>query len=542
MQEYKRFKDHIYGYVMIPSNYVNDIIDSAEFQRLRRIVQTSYSPLYSAAVHNRFIHSIGVYYLGTIAAESVFVDLKNINLENGLNIDLERIKEVFLLACLLHDVGHAPFSHTGEKYYLNEDGSYAELHSKLNSFVNTESLKNDIPENSKAAAPHEIMSAIVGLKCFGYYFENDFEKELFARCITGYKYSENNLLNSIYNCIITLLNSKVIDVDRLDYLIRDAYFTGFETVNIDYARLLSSLTIVIRDNNKASLGYNKNAISVIENVVYAHDAERKWIQTHPIVLYDMYIIQHVIDNLNTRFSTNNEGKLFSLESLSLEGHILNNDLEISLLCDDDIVHLLKKNKQDPLCMEYFSRKDRRHPLWKSESEYKAYISLQFGSEGIMQNNFYEALSETEKYMRKFSEGWIINDSVIAKIEQDLKNLDNAGAQIDQSTKNAQRTQKEKILKVIKALKSYANGNGMDCDFVLLEASNFYSGFNKDDLSNIPIRFPKKTGKNIFCLSEVVSLLGSSEIKNNRFFYLFYKEGATPINREELCTEIYKALL
>lgn len=539
-QEYKQFKDPIYGYVKIPANYVNNIIDSAEFQRLRRIVQTSYSPLYSAAVHNRFIHSIGVYHLGTIAAKSVFADLEKVD-SVEFDVDLKRIKEVFLLACLLHDVGHAPFSHTGEKYYLDENGGYSELHNKLTSFVNTESFKNDIPENSKSAAPHEIMSAIVALKCFDEYFQNDFEKELFVRCITGYKYSENSLLKSIYNCIITLLNSKVIDVDRLDYLIRDAYFTGFETVNIDYARLLSSLTIVI-ENNKASLGYNKNAISVIENVVYAHDAERKWIQTHPIVLYDMYIIQHVIDNLNKRISTSNDEKLFSLESLSLEGHTLNNSLEISLLCDDDIVHLLKKNKQDPLCMEYFSRKDRRHPLWKSESEYKAYISLRFGSDGIIQNNFNEALSETEKYMRKFSEGWIINDSVIAKIEQDLKNLDDAGDQIDQSTKNAQRTQKEKILKVINALKSYANRNGMDCDFVLLEASNFYSGFNKDDLSNIPIRFPKKTGKNIFCLSEVVSLLGSSEIKNNRFFYLFYKEGATPINREELCTEIYKALL
>lgn len=539
-QEYKQFKDPIYGYVKIPANYVNNIIDSAEFQRLRRIVQTSYSPLYSAAVHNRFIHSIGVYHLGTIAAKSVFADLEKVD-SVEFDVDLKRIKEVFLLACLLHDVGHAPFSHTGEKYYLDENGGYSELHNKLTSFVNTESFKNDIPENSKSAAPHEIMSAIVALKCFDEYFQNDFEKELFVRCITGYKYSENSLLKSIYNCIITLLNSKVIDVDRLDYLIRDAYFTGFETVNIDYARLLSSLTIVI-ENNKASLGYNKNAISVIENVVYAHDAERKWIQTHPIVLYDMYIIQHVIDNLNKRISTSNDEKLFSLESLSLEGHTLNNSLEISLLCDDDIVHLLKKNKQDPLCMEYFSRKDRRHPLWKSESEYKAYISLRFGLDGIIQNNFNEALSETEKYMRKFSEGWIINDSVIAKIEQDLKNLDDEGYQIDQSTKNAQRTQKEKILKVINALKSYANKNGMDCDFVLLEASNFYSGFNKDDLSNIPIRFPKKTGKNIFCLSEVVSLLGSSEIKNNRFFYLFYKEGATPINREELCTEIYKALL
>lgn len=541
MQEYKRFKDPIYGYVKIPANYVNNIIDSAEFQRLRRIVQTSYSPLYSAAVHNRFIHSIGVYHLGTIAAKSVFADLEKVD-SVEFDVDLKRIKEVFLLACLLHDVGHAPFSHTGEKYYLDENGGYSELHNKLTSFVNTESFKNDIPENSKSAAPQEIMSAIVGLKCFGYYFENDFEKELFARCITGYKYSENNLLNSIYNCIITLLNSKVIDVDRLDYLIRDAYFTGFETVNIDYARLLSSLTIVIRDNNKASLGYNKNAISVIENVVYAHDAERKWIQTHPIVLYDMYIIQHVIDNLNTRFSTNNEGKLFSLESLSLEGHILNNDLEISLLCDDDIVHLLKKNKQDPLCMEYFSRKDRRHPLWKSESEYKAYVSLQFGTEGIMQNNFYEALSETEKYMRKNSESWIINDSVIAKIEQDLKNLDDERYQIGQSTKNAQRTQKEKILKVINALKSYANKNGMDCDFVLLEASNFYSGFNKDDLSNIPIKFPQKTGDNTFPLKKVVSLLESDKIKSKYFFYLFYKEGKKPINKEELCKELYKALI
>lgn len=540
-QEYKQFKDPIYGYVKIPANYVNNIIDSAEFQRLRRIVQTSYSPLYSAAVHNRFIHSIGVYHLGTIAAKSVFADLEKVD-SVEFDVDLKRIKEVFLLACLLHDVGHAPFSHTGEKYYLDENGGYSELHNKLTSFVNTESFKNDIPENSKSAAPHEIMSAIVALKCFDEYFQNDFEKELFARCITGYKYSENNLLNSIYNCIITLLNSKVIDVDRLDYLIRDAYFTGFETVNIDYARLLSSLTIVIRDNNKASLGYNKNAISVIENVVYAHDAERKWIQTHPIVLYDMYIIQHVIDNLNTRFSTNNEGKLFSLESLSLEGHILNNDLEISLLCDDDIVHLLKKNKQDPLCMEYFSRKDRRHPLWKSESEYKAYVSLQFGTEGIMQNNFYEALSETEKYMRKNSESWIINDSVIAKIEQDLKNLDDERYQIGQSTKNAQRTQKEKILKVINALKSYANKNGMDCDFVLLEASNFYSGFNKDDLSNIPIKFPQKTGDNTFPLKKVVSLLESDKIKSKYFFYLFYKEGKKPIKKEELCKELYKALI
>lgn len=68
MKSYKRLKDPIYGYVNIPVQYMTDIIDTACFQRLRRIIQTSYSPLYSSAVHNRFVHSIGVYHLGEIAA------------------------------------------------------------------------------------------------------------------------------------------------------------------------------------------------------------------------------------------------------------------------------------------------------------------------------------------------------------------------------------------------------------------------------------------------------------------------------------------
>ena len=108
-----------------------------------------------------------------------------------------------------------------------------------------------------------------------------------------------------------MLNSKVIDVDKLDYLIRDAYITGFDTVNIDFERLLSSLTIS-KDNGKYRIAYYKNAISVIENVVYAHDAERKWIQTHPVVLYEAYILQHIIGYLSEKID-DNEKKLFALE-------------------------------------------------------------------------------------------------------------------------------------------------------------------------------------------------------------------------------------
>ena len=69
MKEFKRIKDPIYGYIQIPVKYMTDIVDTAAFQRLRRILQTSYSPLYSSAVHNRFVHSMGVYYLGELAVK-----------------------------------------------------------------------------------------------------------------------------------------------------------------------------------------------------------------------------------------------------------------------------------------------------------------------------------------------------------------------------------------------------------------------------------------------------------------------------------------
>ena len=66
----KRFKDPIYGYIEIEEELITQVVDSASFQRLRDVIQTSYSPLYASAVHNRFVHSIGVYHLGCVASKA----------------------------------------------------------------------------------------------------------------------------------------------------------------------------------------------------------------------------------------------------------------------------------------------------------------------------------------------------------------------------------------------------------------------------------------------------------------------------------------
>jgi len=147
MKLFKRLKDPVYGYVDIPIKFMNEIVDTAPFQRLRRVIQASYSPLYSSAVHNRFVHSLGVFHLGEIAVNALREEEETVVKEV-----LERFGNTFLLACLLHDVGHAPFSHTGESFYLNETQDYDELHSMLRKSVNDKEFDLDIPKEKKCCS------------------------------------------------------------------------------------------------------------------------------------------------------------------------------------------------------------------------------------------------------------------------------------------------------------------------------------------------------------------------------------------------------
>lgn len=531
----KRLKDPIYGYIEIPQRYMEEIVDTAAFQRLRRVIQTSYSPLYASAVHNRFVHSLGVYHLGEIAAETLCREIRRKNIVKD-RTETDKMKEVFLLACLLHDVGHAPFSHTGEDFYKDQNHSVQGLHARLIEVIGQEGVKKDQLERDflgrlekDCAAPHEIMSAIVGLKeylgleCL----KSPEDREFFARCITGYTYSAvgGTKKKEIQNCVIGMLNGKIIDVDKLDYLIRDAYITGFDTVNIDYERLLMAITIV-RQEGKYELAYAKGAVSIIENVAYAHDAERKWIQNHPVVLYESYLIHHMIACLNEKLNTDGN-TLFSEQSLSVKGHELKKK-RVSLLSDDDIIYLFKNVYHDELGMEYFERRKRRHPVWKSEAEYDAYFN-ELIPEGKIRDDFDRIMQNLAEYLTKSTDTCVINDAFLRKLKKDAKEL-NAMDETKEEDENYaesikfQKKTKGGMLQMASNLKKYADERGLPFDFVIIKASQFESNFGKEDFGKIKIVFPSsKTGKEDYIVEfgKVASPLHGNERKRDQFFYLFY---------------------
>ena len=381
----KVIKDSIHGYIEVDEILILNFIDTPLFQRLRRVEQTSMRVLYPSARHDRFIHSIGTFYLGSKAFNYFKENFIKDN-EDKYSGFWDKWERSFTSACLLHDIGHAPFSHTCENFFakkmiLIDDGKREipfinqQLLDEMGQVLGEEEFKeffNDY-RNSMDASPHEIVSCIVILKKYiKPLLELGADIELIIRAIIGCTYCKPKEEKGLKNCIIRMLNSPVIDVDKLDYITRDTNLTGFENISIDTERLLRSFTAVKEKTNDYYPAYNKNALSVIQNIIAANNAQQSWIVNHHVVVYHSYLLQTAIRKIAKIMSPDRPEQwiydFFSVDSII--GKVCCNGFEVNMLCDDDLWYLLKKYYDEVIeIKELLDRNIRKRAVWKSLAEF-----------------------------------------------------------------------------------------------------------------------------------------------------------------------------
>lgn len=498
-----KIKDSVFGYITVDDDDIYTVVNSSMFHRLQDIIQTSYTSVYPSAVHNRFVHSLGVYFLGGISAEKLSSDIERLKLLNPSEI--QKLRKTFILACLMHDIGHSPFSHTGERFYIQDSKENPKIWTSLVEELDNDSLFIEDSKNKLYGKPHEVMSALVSLKYYKDLFVN-LDKSFFVRCIIGLKYSDKS---DIKNCFIEMLNSNTIDVDKLDYLIRDSYFTGFDTVKIDYKRLLSSVCI-IRKEDCVELGFEKSALSTLESVIMAHDMERKWIQNHPVIKYEDHLITYMISVVQDRFLENGV-ELFTPEALSDVG-IGEGEYKAVLLSDSDINAFAKRNiNNDRVIKEYYSRNLRKKALWKSESEYVLYMESRGGDEKLLQELENRIISLEDSLITKFGFP-IINEEALSYLEKETE----TDFIPDDVLKDGKKQELRKALAIVQYLKNYSKNNNIPFEFVIASANQFSTGYNKIDFKNIKIKF---TETKFEILDNILKLVSANTSGRDNYFYI-----------------------
>lgn len=208
----KVFRDPLYNYIRVDYKIIDDLIDTKEMQRLRRIRQLAgLSMVFHTAEHSRFCHSLGAYEMARKIIETVD-DIKTVMSE------YEQV--LFMAATLLHDVGHGPYSH-----------AFEHVTSVSHEQMGVNIILGDTEIN-------KVLSIVDGLA-----------EDIADVIAHGGKFP-----------VIENLTSSQLDVDRMDYLQRDSYFTGALYGTIDAARIIRSMKIV--DNQ---VTYRASGASAVES-------------------------------------------------------------------------------------------------------------------------------------------------------------------------------------------------------------------------------------------------------------------------------------
>lgn len=252
----KIINDPIYGFITIPSSLIFDIIEHPYFQRLRRIKQLGLADFtYPGALHTRFHHALGAMHLMGLAIE---------NLKNKGHYISDEETEAVQIAILLHDIGHGPFSHALEFTLLNNTS-----HEQLTQLILQEL-------NIHFEGKLTIAIAI---------FEDHYERRFLHQLV-----------------------SSQLDIDRLDYLQRDCFFTGVSEGTIGADRIIKMLEIV-----NDEIVVEEKAIYSIENFLSARRLMYWQVYLHKTVVSAEQMVVQIIKR--AKFLYNNGVEVLATAAL-----------------------------------------------------------------------------------------------------------------------------------------------------------------------------------------------------------------------------------
>jgi HD superfamily phosphohydrolase len=237
MQFHKIINDPVYGFITIDDELINELIAHPYYQRLRRIQQMAMANLvYPGAVHSRLHHSLGAYHLMRSALQEL--------ISKGVEISFEE-QQASKIAILLHDIGHGPFSHALE-HILAEHLHHEEL-----SLLLIKELNNQF--GGKLQMAIDIFTGV-------------YHKNFLHQLISGQ-----------------------LDLDRMDYLTRDSFFTGVNEGVIGYDRIIKMLTV-----HNGSLMVEEKGIYSIEKFLIARRLMYWQVYLHKTVLSAEQMLKRII--------------------------------------------------------------------------------------------------------------------------------------------------------------------------------------------------------------------------------------------------------